>query len=89
MGNLETVFNGFENVDVVPSLFVFMGNFCSHPCNLAFNSYSDLRSGVNFSFMLIVVTAVNHRLINNQCKQVTIWEAWTNDCLSPETNGAL
>ncbi|KAI5673983.1 hypothetical protein M9H77_14347 [Catharanthus roseus] len=44
MGNLETVFNGFENVDVVPSLFVFMGNFCSHPCNLAFNSYSDLRS---------------------------------------------
>lgn len=43
MGNLETVLNGYENVDVVPSLFVFMGNFCSQPCNLAFNSYSELR----------------------------------------------
>ncbi|KAL3512460.1 hypothetical protein ACH5RR_025177 [Cinchona calisaya] len=43
MGNLETVLDGYENVDVVPSLFVFMGNFCSRPCNLSFNSFSSLR----------------------------------------------
>ncbi|GAA0174613.1 DNA-directed DNA polymerase [Lithospermum erythrorhizon] len=44
MRNLEVVLDGYENVEVVPSLFVFMGNFCSRPCNLAFNSYSMLRS---------------------------------------------
>lgn len=43
MGKLEIVLNGFESVDVVPSLFVFMGNFCSHPCNLSFHSFSSLR----------------------------------------------
>ncbi|KAI4352050.1 hypothetical protein L6164_006336 [Bauhinia variegata] len=43
MGKLETVLNGFESVEVVPSLFVFMGNFCSRPCNISFNSYSSLR----------------------------------------------
>ncbi|PPR96657.1 hypothetical protein GOBAR_AA24020 [Gossypium barbadense] len=41
---LETVLNGFENVEIVPSLFVFMGDFCSHPCNLSFHSFSSLRS---------------------------------------------
>ncbi|XP_020231597.1 DNA polymerase epsilon subunit B [Cajanus cajan] len=40
---LETVLDGFESVEVVPSLFVFMGNFSSRPCNLAFHSYSSLR----------------------------------------------
>ncbi|WVZ16043.1 hypothetical protein V8G54_013609 [Vigna mungo] len=40
---LETVLDGFESVEVVPSLFVFMGNFCSRPCNLSFHSYSSLR----------------------------------------------
>lgn len=44
MKNLATTLDGFENVEVVPSLFVFMGNFSSRPCNLAFNSYSSLRS---------------------------------------------
>ncbi|KAG8382969.1 hypothetical protein BUALT_Bualt05G0135200 [Buddleja alternifolia] len=44
MENLEIILSGYENVHVVPSLFVFMGNFCSHPCNLSFNSYSTLRS---------------------------------------------
>ncbi|XP_022897536.1 DNA polymerase epsilon subunit B [Olea europaea var. sylvestris] len=44
IGNLETVLSGYENEEVVPSLFVFMGNFCSHPCNLSFNAYSSLRS---------------------------------------------
>ncbi|GMY24622.1 DNA polymerase epsilon subunit B [Fagus crenata] len=44
MGKLEIVLNGFESVEVVPSLFVFMGNFCSHPCNLSFHSFSTLRS---------------------------------------------
>ncbi|CAL9231124.1 unnamed protein product [Arabidopsis halleri] len=40
---LETVLDGFESVETVPSLFVFMGNFCSRPCNLSFGSYSSLR----------------------------------------------
>ncbi|XP_030937203.1 DNA polymerase epsilon subunit B [Quercus lobata] len=44
MGKLEIVLDGFESVEVVPSLFVFMGNFCSHPCNLSFHSFSSLRS---------------------------------------------
>nr|KJB53770.1 hypothetical protein B456_009G004100 [Gossypium raimondii] len=44
MEKLETVLNGFENVEIVPSLFVFMGDFCSHPCNLSFHSFSSLRS---------------------------------------------
>ncbi|KAJ4960388.1 hypothetical protein NE237_020298 [Protea cynaroides] len=43
MKNLATVLDGYENVEVVPSLFVLMGNFCSHPCNLAFHSFSRLR----------------------------------------------
>ncbi|CAN6475941.1 unnamed protein product [Victoria cruziana] len=40
---LAAVFDGYENVEVVPSLFVLMGNFCSRPCNLAFHSFSSLR----------------------------------------------
>ncbi|KAH6770525.1 DNA polymerase epsilon subunit B2 [Perilla frutescens var. hirtella] len=44
MEKLETILSGYENENVVPSLFVFMGNFCSHPCNLSFNSYSSIRS---------------------------------------------
>ncbi|MCH94058.1 DNA polymerase epsilon subunit 2-like [Trifolium medium] len=44
IGKIETVLDGFESVEVVPSLFVFMGDFCSQPCSLAFNSYSSLRS---------------------------------------------
>ncbi|KAK1586860.1 hypothetical protein Q3G72_006817 [Acer saccharum] len=43
MGKLEIVLNGFESLEVVPSLFVFMGNFCSHPFNLSFHSFSSLR----------------------------------------------
>lgn len=44
MEKLEQVLDGYENEEVVPSLFVFMGNFCSHPCNISFNSFSKLRS---------------------------------------------
>uniref|UniRef100_A0A7N0VA45 DNA polymerase epsilon subunit n=1 Tax=Kalanchoe fedtschenkoi TaxID=63787 RepID=A0A7N0VA45_KALFE len=44
MEKIKTVLDGYENLEVVPSLFVFMGNFCSHPCNLSFKSYSNLRS---------------------------------------------
>ncbi|KAI6694285.1 hypothetical protein NL676_021995 [Syzygium grande] len=44
MGKLETVLDGFENEEVVPSLFVLMGNFCSRPCNLSFHSYSSIRA---------------------------------------------
>ncbi|KAK3192937.1 hypothetical protein Dsin_024247 [Dipteronia sinensis] len=43
MGKLEIVLNRFESMEVVPSLFVFMGNFCSHPFNLSFHSFSSLR----------------------------------------------
>ncbi|KAK9168249.1 hypothetical protein Syun_000389 [Stephania yunnanensis] len=44
MEKLATVLEGYENVEVVPSLFVLMGNFCSRPCNLSFSSFSTLRS---------------------------------------------
>ncbi|KAH1234040.1 DNA polymerase epsilon subunit B [Glycine max] len=40
---LETVLDDFESVEVVPSLFVFMGNFSSKPCNRSFHSNSSLR----------------------------------------------
>ncbi|KAJ3669482.1 hypothetical protein LUZ60_011432 [Juncus effusus] len=43
MEKLEVVLDGYESVEVVPSLFVLMGNFCSRPCNLSFHSFSDLR----------------------------------------------
>lgn len=55
MRNLETVLNGYENVDVVPSLFVFMGNFCSRPCNLSFSSFSNLRCGTSFELCVLIV----------------------------------
>lgn len=35
--------DGYETLEVVPYLFVLMGNFCSHPCNLSFHSFSSLR----------------------------------------------
>ncbi|GMH14107.1 hypothetical protein Nepgr_015948 [Nepenthes gracilis] len=43
MAKIATVLDGYEGVQVVPSLFVLMGNFCSHPCNLSFRSFSSLR----------------------------------------------
>ncbi|XP_010489310.1 PREDICTED: DNA polymerase epsilon subunit B-like isoform X2 [Camelina sativa] len=43
LGKLETVLDRFERVKIVPSLLVFMGSFCSRPCNLSFCSYSSLR----------------------------------------------
>ncbi|KAK7273397.1 hypothetical protein RIF29_14446 [Crotalaria pallida] len=46
LGKLETILDGFGSVEVVPSLFAFMGNFSSHPCNLSFHSYSSLRLNV-------------------------------------------
>ncbi|XP_039127391.1 DNA polymerase epsilon subunit B [Dioscorea cayenensis subsp. rotundata] len=44
MEKLAVVLDGYNSVEVVPSLFILMGNFCSRPCNLAFNSFSSLRS---------------------------------------------
>lgn len=41
---LGTVLDGYENVAVVPSLFVLIGNFSSHNCSLAFYDFSRLRS---------------------------------------------
>ncbi|XP_073109974.1 DNA polymerase epsilon subunit B-like [Elaeis guineensis] len=43
MEKLAVVLDGYDSVEVVPSLFVLMGNFCSRPCNLAFHSFSSLR----------------------------------------------
>lgn len=43
MEKMAVVLDGYESVEVVPSLFVLMGNFCSHPCNLSFHSFSSLR----------------------------------------------
>ncbi|CAH2059953.1 unnamed protein product [Thlaspi arvense] len=43
LGKLETVLDGFERDEKVPTLFVLMGNFCSRPCNLSFACYSSLR----------------------------------------------
>uniref|UniRef100_A0A0A9D463 DNA polymerase II subunit 2 n=1 Tax=Arundo donax TaxID=35708 RepID=A0A0A9D463_ARUDO len=43
MEKLAVVLDGYDSVEVVPSLFVLMGNFCSRPCNLAFNSFEELR----------------------------------------------
>ncbi|CAB4281581.1 unnamed protein product [Prunus armeniaca] len=44
MEKLERVLDAFENEDFVLCLFVLIGNFCSHPCNLGFHSFSNLRS---------------------------------------------
>ncbi|KAK3123625.1 hypothetical protein QOZ80_8AG0633800 [Eleusine coracana subsp. coracana] len=44
MEKLAVVLDGYDSVEVVPSLFVLMGNFCSRPCNLAFSSFEELRS---------------------------------------------
>lgn len=40
MEKLERILDGYENQEVVPSLFVFMGNFSSHPFNLSFRPSS-------------------------------------------------
>ncbi|KAL1810656.1 DNA polymerase epsilon subunit B-like isoform X1 [Daucus carota subsp. sativus] len=60
MKNLQTVLDGYENVEVVPSLFVFMGNFCSHPCNLSFSSYSTVR--MQFEKLGQIIAAHNRLL---------------------------
>ncbi|KAH7285268.1 hypothetical protein KP509_33G019600 [Ceratopteris richardii] len=44
---LTGIFDGYEAVDVVPSFFIFMGNFCSRSCNLAFHDFSGLCSHFN------------------------------------------
>ncbi|XP_042434279.1 DNA polymerase epsilon subunit B-like [Zingiber officinale] len=43
MEKLAVVFDAYEGVEVVPYLFILMGNFCSRPCHFAFHSYSNLR----------------------------------------------
>eukprot|EP00249_Psilotum_nudum_P007247 c20426_g1_i1 orf=272-1837(+) len=44
---LQTILDGYEMVEMVPSLFVFLGNFCSRPCNIASHNFSELRSYFN------------------------------------------
>lgn len=43
MTKLEEVLDGYESMEVVPSLFILMGNFCSYPCNLASHDFNELR----------------------------------------------
>ncbi|PKA49599.1 DNA polymerase epsilon subunit 2 [Apostasia shenzhenica] len=43
MEKLAVILDGYESVEIVPTLFVLMGNFCSRPCNLSFHS-STLRA---------------------------------------------
>ncbi|KAF6141158.1 hypothetical protein GIB67_006603 [Kingdonia uniflora] len=43
MEKLTTVLDAYEELEVVPYLFVLMGNFCSRPCNLSFSSFSAVR----------------------------------------------
>ncbi|XP_020587022.1 DNA polymerase epsilon subunit B [Phalaenopsis equestris] len=64
MQKLSVVLDGYESVEVVPSLFVLMGNFCSHPCNLSFHSYSNLR--MQFAKLGEMITA--HPRINEQSR---------------------
>lgn len=44
MEKLAVVLDGYDSVEIVPSLFILMGNFCSRPCNLSYNAFSNLRS---------------------------------------------
>lgn len=44
MAKLREVLGGYESVEVVPSLFILMGNFCSSPCSLSFHFFASLRS---------------------------------------------
>lgn len=44
MEKLEQVFDGYEQVAIVPTLFVLCGPFCSKPCNLALSDFSSLRT---------------------------------------------
>lgn len=52
---LSSIFDGYETVDVVPSLFILMGNFCSRPCNLAFHSFYDLQA--HFHKLALMIAA--------------------------------
>lgn len=61
MEKLEIILSGYENENVVPSLFVFMGNFSSHPCNLSFNSYSSIRW--EFLFVYVIVVTANENIV--------------------------
>ncbi|KFK31708.1 hypothetical protein AALP_AA6G148600 [Arabis alpina] len=51
LGKLETVLDGFESEEIVPSLFVFMGNFSSRPCS----SYSTLSQCLETLFKIVRV----------------------------------
>ncbi|EFJ04303.1 hypothetical protein SELMODRAFT_236997 [Selaginella moellendorffii] len=68
MRNLEVVLDGFENVDVVPSVFILMGNFLSRPCNLSFHSFGELRSHFDKLGTLIA----SHTRISSTSKFVLI-----------------
>ncbi|GAB2219932.1 hypothetical protein Droror1_Dr00007572 [Drosera rotundifolia] len=64
MRKLETILDGYEDVEVVPSLFVLMGNFCSRPCNLSFHSFSTLR----FQFEKLGKMIADHPRLKEQSR---------------------
>ena len=40
---LRSVFHGFSSVEVVPSLFIFMGNYSSQPHHIIKTDYSEMK----------------------------------------------
>ena len=44
MAKLEQVLDGYESMEVVPSVFILMGNFTSYACNLAAPDFTELRA---------------------------------------------
>ncbi|KAK1421047.1 hypothetical protein QVD17_23104 [Tagetes erecta] len=68
MAKLETVLDGYEDVEVVPSLFVLMGNFCSYPCDLSCNSFKSIIS--NFAELGKMIA--NHQRLKEHSRFVFI-----------------
>eukprot|EP00897_Mesotaenium_endlicherianum_P003690 jgi/Mesen1/3349/ME000191S02482 len=59
MQKIAAVLDGYEGLEVVPSLFIFCGNFCSQACNLGFHDYARLKE----QFGRLGLTIAAHRRI--------------------------
>eukprot|EP00959_Pyramimonas_sp_CCMP1952_P431850 9044209-Pyramimonas_sp.AAC.1 len=62
---LRNVFYGFSSVEVVPSLFVLMGNFSSQPHHIVQTDYSIMK-GMFIQHVRIHVTALQDTLVPSQ-----------------------
>jgi DNA polymerase epsilon subunit 2 len=45
LANLQRLLEGFNSVEVVPTMFVFMGNFLSQPINTTHGNYEQYKGG--------------------------------------------